>query len=483
METLEDPVVPANHAARPSISAHPDNCPPKVLHDFGPGAPTANVYNPVSNRNTNSGYDNAGNLSSLGSQSATFDAENRLLTVGSETYFYDGVGQRVGKSGPSASIMYVYDAFGQLASEYNLSTNPAVPPCATCYVAGDHLGSLRLVTDGSQNANVIARHDFAPFGQEITAGVGGRTPVWGATDNVSQRFTGQVRDSEVSVDFFNARYLSSGLGRFISADPANAGMDFTNPQSMNGYGYVLGNPLGLVDPGGMGIGSFFSGLWDTVFGTKPCSVQFCVVTASTAPIGTYAWWMGGGWLTLSGAPTGGGSSSGGGSGVPTFYGTGLYLEPVSTPSNTTLRLPAKSGTQGCDDSTNNRSRFFQYLPGMLDVAKQLNVPSTYIVGLASYESGWLDDHNAKLNNLWGLTQAGGNNISFPSMQAGNQYFATRVGPFIQNSQTIPTFFSGLKKEGYNAVNPNYFSMNPRKGMLFNRISNIQKWAKACNASF
>ena len=146
-------------------------------------------------------------------------------------------------------------------------------------------------------------------------------------------------------------------------------------------------------------------------------------------------------------------------------------------------VPAKSGTQGCDDSTNNRSRFFQYLPGMLDVAKQLNVPSTYIVGLASYESGWLDDHNAKLNNLWGLTQAGGNNISFPSMQAGNQYFATRVGPFIQNSQTIPTFFSGLKKEGYNAVNPNYFSMNPRKGMLFNRISNIQKWAKACNASF
>jgi RHS repeat-associated protein len=61
-----------------------------------------------------------------------------------------------------------------------------------------------------------------------------------------------VRDSEVAVDFFNARYLSSGLGRFISADPANAGMDFTNPQSMNGYGYVLGNPLGLVDPSGLG---------------------------------------------------------------------------------------------------------------------------------------------------------------------------------------------------------------------------------------
>ena len=120
---------------------------------------------------------------------------------------------------------------------------------------------------------------------------------------------------------------------------------------------------------------------------------------------------------------------------------------------------------------------------MLDVAKQLNVPNNYIVGLVSYESGCLDDHNAKLNNLWGLTQAGGNNISFSSMQAGNLYFVAKAGPYIQGTQTIPSFFSGLKKEGCNSVNPNYFSMNLRRGMLFNRISNIQKWAKTCNASF
>jgi hypothetical protein len=45
--------------------------------------------------------------------------------------------------------------------------------------------------------------------------------------------------------------MSAGLGRFMSADPGNAGADFTNPQSWNGYAYVLGNPLGLVDPSGM----------------------------------------------------------------------------------------------------------------------------------------------------------------------------------------------------------------------------------------
>jgi hypothetical protein len=136
----------------------------------------------------------------------------------------------------------------------------------------------------------------------------------------------------------------------------------------------------------------------------------------------------------------------------------------------------------CDDKNNNRSRFFEQLPGLLVVAKQLNVLNECIVGLSSYESGWFDDHNVKLNNLWGLTQAGGNNIPFLSIQAGNDYFVTKVGPFIKGAQTIPVFFAGLKKEGYNSANPNYFSQDLSKGMLFNRISNIKKWAEKCGKS-
>ena len=76
-------------------------------------------------------------------------------------------------------------------------------------------------------------------------------PRWGASDNVNQKFTGQERDAETALDFFHARYFSSGLERFTSPDPGNAGVDFTNPQSWNGHTYVLGNPLGLVDPSGM----------------------------------------------------------------------------------------------------------------------------------------------------------------------------------------------------------------------------------------
>jgi RHS repeat-associated protein len=219
---------------------------------IGPGAPTANVYSasgPGKNRNVNSTYDAAGNLTLFGSMNVSYDAENRQTAAGATNYFYDGAGQRVKKVAASGTTVYVYDAFGQLAAEY--ASGPATgSPCgSTCYLSYDLLGSVRMVTDGQHN--VIARHDYAPFGQEIPAGVGGRTNFWAASDSVNQKFTGYERDGETALDFAQARYMSAGLGRFMSADPVNAGADFTNPQSWNGYAYVLGNPLGNVDPSGM----------------------------------------------------------------------------------------------------------------------------------------------------------------------------------------------------------------------------------------
>ncbi len=212
----------------------------------GPGAPTANVYN-AKNQNANSSYDLAGNLKVFGSVAVAYDAENRQKTAGSNSYVYDGAGQRVGKTTPSGTTTFVYDAFGQLAAEY--STAAVTNLCTTCYLSTDHLGSTRMITDGS--GNVVARHDYAPFGQEILAGVNGRTSLWGASDLVNAKFTGYARDTETALDFAQARYMSAGLGRFMSPDPANAGADFTNPQSWNGYAYVLGNPLGYRDPSGL----------------------------------------------------------------------------------------------------------------------------------------------------------------------------------------------------------------------------------------
>jgi RHS repeat-associated protein len=67
--------------------------------------------------------------------------------------------------------------------------------------------------------------------------------------------TGKERDSESGLDNFGARYYSSSLGRFLSPDwsavpsPVPYG-DFSDPQSLNLYGYVRNNPLNHVDADG-----------------------------------------------------------------------------------------------------------------------------------------------------------------------------------------------------------------------------------------
>ena len=101
--------------------------------------------------------------------------------------------------------------------------------------------------------NVVGRHDYLPFGEEVTGGSAGRNSQFGAADGVNQKFTGQERDwgTVPNLDYFYARYFNGEQGRFLSPDPENAGADPLNPQSWNGYSYGLNSPLQYADPSGM----------------------------------------------------------------------------------------------------------------------------------------------------------------------------------------------------------------------------------------
>lgn len=236
----------------------------------------------------NSAFDPSGNgnqmaIGGSGGYSYSYDAENRITTanqggngayISSTGYVYDGEGQRVQKitcplgtlqctpsvTGATVSTTYVYDAFGNLAAEYGTPQSPCGTP--TCYLSVDHLGSTRLVTDS--NGDVTGRYDFLPFGEELWGGTGGRTTDMkyrSGPDGFSPKFTGQMRDTESRLDYFNARYYSPEQGRFMSADPENAGAEATDPQTWNGYSYVANNPLNYTDPSGEG---FWSGLVDVL---------------------------------------------------------------------------------------------------------------------------------------------------------------------------------------------------------------------------
>jgi RHS repeat-associated protein len=76
----------------------------------------------------------------------------------------------------------------------------------------------------------------------------GIEPVW-LVNGVRSRCTGKERDTESNLDFFGARYMSSGMGRFISADNPKFS-EKSDPQTWNLYSYVSNNPLSRIDPTG-----------------------------------------------------------------------------------------------------------------------------------------------------------------------------------------------------------------------------------------
>jgi RHS repeat-associated protein len=231
------------------------------------------TFDATNNRITSSGFsfDSSGNTTrDAADRKFTYDAENKqtkaeTLSAGTNTvtgtigeYSYDGDGKRVKKYVPATgeTTIFVYDAAGKLIGEYSTivenSTNAKVN-----YLTSDHLGSPRVNTDVT--GSVIARHDYYPFGEEIAA-TGSRSTTGYTIDTVRKQFTGYERDEETDLDFAQARYNSSNLGRFSSPDPFDAvSTDLTlyqfnrflaQPQNWNKYTYCLNNPFRYVDMDG-----------------------------------------------------------------------------------------------------------------------------------------------------------------------------------------------------------------------------------------
>jgi RHS repeat-associated protein len=117
------------------------------------------------------------------------------------------------------------------------------------WLVADHLGTPRMSADISGTLAGITRHDYLPFGEELTT-QGGRASIagYGTNDGVRQKFTSKERDVETGLDYFGARYYSSVLGRFTVTD--GGAPDQSDPQSWNRYRYARNNPLFYIDPTG-----------------------------------------------------------------------------------------------------------------------------------------------------------------------------------------------------------------------------------------
>ena len=226
-------------------------------------------FNSRSNRLTGLvAYDAAGNLTrDRGGRSFRYDGDNRMVSFTdpgpggintSSAYSYDGEGRRVRKTTGGITTTYVYNLLGQLAAEYGGAPDRAP---GTHYLTPDHLGSTRLVTDAQ--GEVLTRHDYLPFGEEIGTGYSNRGSVKGYTatriDGSTQKFTGKERDDESGLDYFGARYYGGAGGRFTSPDLVNVTWKrLLDPgNTLNKYSYAANNPLLYVDPNGQDVTVFF----------------------------------------------------------------------------------------------------------------------------------------------------------------------------------------------------------------------------------
>ncbi len=205
-------------------------------------------------------YDQDGNMVTglIGAvtKNMEYDELNRLTKVGQDTYEYDSEGLRVQATIEGKTTRYVQDPnapYSRLLEEHDDQGN-----IIARYVYGvglisrqmdagdvsvyhyDSRGSTIALTNLS--GNITDRYAYTPYGQQA-----------GRTGDTTNKFTYNGRDGVMDDNnglyYMRARYYEPRLMRFIQKDTATSG-NMMDPQSLNRYAYVRGNPVQFVDPSG-----------------------------------------------------------------------------------------------------------------------------------------------------------------------------------------------------------------------------------------
>ncbi len=200
-------------------------------------------------------WDDAGNLLADGVYTYSYDPEQRLVAVTGAGldwragYTADGLRRWQATNGVTttyildlqpqlATVLQAGDPSGTTRYLYGLGDSPLASESGGVwrYLTGrDTLNSVRQETDAA--GQVLAVRRFDPYGVPIT-GDGGQP----------YGYSGEWWDAETELVYLRARYLRPELGLFTSRDPWPG--DVRQPGTLQGYGYVGGNPLRYTDPSG-----------------------------------------------------------------------------------------------------------------------------------------------------------------------------------------------------------------------------------------
>src|SRR5271157_2753583 len=256
---------------------------------------TGYVYDGVPvDRSSSTGWDASGNTLYDGNNEYWYDAEGQLCAMQSQAlpglpitqYVYDAEGARIAKgtlsaapsnstslcapplsSGFTLSARYLVDQGGDQVTELSEQSGEvwkhsnvfsAARLTATYDTSGLHFELADPLGTKRVQANISGQIEMSwvslPFGDALTPILPPNPPST-ADDATEHHFTQKERDNESNNDYFEARYYSSAMGRFMSPDwSAKAEpvpyAKLDDPQSLNLYSYVRNNPLIHVDADG-----------------------------------------------------------------------------------------------------------------------------------------------------------------------------------------------------------------------------------------
>ena len=178
-------------------------------------------------------------------------------------YDYDGLNNRLKRSGNGETKLYIYDASGNLIAEadseeritryYIYGPNgllAMMTPTGEVYsYSYDHRGNTIGITNSA--GKLINRYAYTPFGLANQSEV------------IPQpfKFVGKfgVMTESSGLCYMKARYYDPQIGRFISQDPLGfAGGD------INLYLYGHNNPIMFIDPWGLCGNNTFGGIVKTI---------------------------------------------------------------------------------------------------------------------------------------------------------------------------------------------------------------------------
>lgn len=255
-------------------------------YTYEPGGRLASWTDPAGQTVTY-GYDGAGNRTTAGDLTATFDARNRLVattsTDGDATYIWsdashltgvdDGTGpQTIGFDGLGrmtswGPVDYRYDGLGRLVDRTETGTTDpfgyaglAIDPVTahdTSYTRTP-AGGLVSMTDTIGDAGWVGRDrhgDIAWTADPTTTSIGAATSYtpWGVQAATAGHvgplgFQGDLTDPTSGLVWQGARWYSPELAIFTARDTVFG--DLATPMSLNRFTYGFADPLRYFDPDG-----------------------------------------------------------------------------------------------------------------------------------------------------------------------------------------------------------------------------------------